>query len=45
MAKKEVTPVTFEPMKQTLIKVQINGTGDLILHKKNRLFVMSEIYK
>lgn len=45
MAKKEVTPLSFEPMKQTLIKAQLIGTGDLILHKKNRLFEMSEIYK
>lgn len=45
MAKKEMEPLSFEPMKQTLIKAKIIGTGDLILHKKNRLFEMSEIFK
>lgn len=46
MAKKdEMVNIVFEPLKQTLIKVRLNGTGDLILHKKNRLFTMSEIWK
>lgn len=45
MAKKEMEPFGFEPMKQTLIKAKLIGTGELILHKKNRLFEMSEIYK
>ena len=45
MAKKEMEPLSFEPMNQTLIKTKLIGTGDLILHKKNRLFELSEIFK
>ena len=44
MAKKGEA-LNFEPMKQTLIKAKLIGTGDLILHKKSRFFIMSQIFK
>lgn len=43
MAKEKI--ITMEPLTQTIVHAKIIGTGELILHKKNRLFEQSEIWK
>lgn len=37
--------MTIEPMKEVNAKVELIGTGDLILNKKPRSFELAEIYK
>ena len=37
--------VTFEPVKQTVVDVELIGTSDLILNKKCRSYERAEVWK
>lgn len=39
------TIINIEPVKRTLLKVELIGTSDLILRKKSRSFELAEIWK
>ncbi len=44
-AEKETKTITLEPVKKTLITMDLVGTSDLILNKKARSFELLEIWK
>lgn len=39
------TTIALEPIKESIIKVELIGTGDLILNKKCRSYELSEVWK
>lgn len=45
MAKTNENVLTIEPIKRTLLKVELIGTSDLILNKKARSFELAEMFK
>lgn len=45
MAKKTEENINLEPIKKTLLKVELIGTSDLILNKKARSYELSEVWK
>lgn len=40
-----VKQITIKPIKENIITVKLVGDSDLILHKKSRLYEMSEVWK
>ena len=43
--KKQEQVMTIEPLKETVMRIELVGDSDLVLNKKDRFFEQSEIWK